>query len=62
MVFIMRKPVFGVSDQVQHNWAIQPKKMALDVCSKNHGVDQLHGYHTADLRLCFSHMHKQVFS
>ena len=24
----MRKPVFGLSDQVKHNWVIQPQKIS----------------------------------
>ena len=30
-------------------------------CSENKGADQLCGYRTADLRLCFSHMQKAGF-
>ena len=29
------------------------------LCSENKGADQLCGYRTADLRLCFSHMQKK---
>ena len=56
------------------NQAVQPQKMArglkfrnLDVevlyhlYSKNNGADQLCGYRTADLCLCFSHMQKAGF-
>ena len=32
------------------------------LCSKNKGADQLCGYHTADLRLCFCIYQSQVFS
>ena len=31
-------------------------------CSENKGADQLHGYHEADLRLCFRICKKPVFS
>ena len=31
-------------------------------CSENKGADQLRGYREADLRLCFAHMQKPVFS
>ena len=31
------------------------------LCSKNRGDDQLHGYRTADLRLCFRICKKQLF-
>ena len=72
---VMKKPVFGVSDQVRHNpGCSRPQKMAerLEVsdvgsrgnalCSKNKGADQLRGYYTADLRLCFRICKKPVFS
>ena len=68
----MRKPVFGVSNQVR---ALQSQKMARCVkfriqeveglyCprSKNKGAVQLHGYHEADLRPCFGICKKSVFS
>ena len=71
----MRKLVFGVSDQVQHNRAEQPHKMARGLkfrikkeeglyypCSENKGADQLRGYREADLRLCFRICKKAVFS
>ena len=71
----MRKPVFGVSDQVPHNRAVQPRKMysglkfcILEVeglyypCSENKGTDQLRGYRKTDLRLCFGVCKKPVFS
>ena len=77
-IHISIKPVLGVSDQVQHKLAVQPQKMARGLkfliykleemyflCSKNKGADQLCGYRTADLRLCFlvfSYAKKQVFS
>ena len=34
----------------------------MDLCSKNKGADQLHGYCAADLLLCFCKWKKQVFS
>ena len=71
----MRKPVFGVSDQVCANQAVQPHKMArglkllIEVVevlyylySENKGADQLRGYREADLRLCFRICKKPVFS
>ena len=74
MSLVQRKPVFGVSDQVRHK-AVQLQKMArglkvwiLEVvglyylCSENKGADQLRGYSTADLRLCFHICKKPVFS
>ena len=70
----MRKPVFGVSDQVRHKpgCAIteMPKGLKFRIkeeeglyypCSENKGADQLRGYREADLRLCFSHMQKVGF-
>ena len=72
---VLRKPVFGVSDQVRHKPAVHPQKMArglefriLEVeglyypCSENKGADQLRGYREADLRLCFRICKKPVFS
>ena len=57
------------------NQAVQSKKMARGLKfwikeverfyylgSENKGADQLYGYHTADLRLCFRIGKKQVFS
>ena len=57
------------------NQAVQPQNMARGwkfgiskvvglyyLCSKNNGADQLHGYHAADLGLCFCICKKQVFS
>ena len=32
------------------------------LCSENKGTDQLHGYHTANLRLCFHIFAKSRFS
>ena len=72
----MRKPVFGLSDQVrQKNWAVQPQKITRDLefrnyeeeglynpCGENKVTDQLHDYREADLRLCFRMCKKPVFS
>ena len=71
----MRKPVFGLSDQVHTNQAVQPKKIARGLkfrinlekglyypCSESKGADQLCGYRTADLRFCFRICKKPVFS
>ena len=65
IILVVRKPVFGVSDQAP-NQAVQPQKMARSLkfqikkveglyypCSENKGADQLCGNHEADLRLCF---------
>ena len=65
----MRKPFFGVSDQVRHKQAVQLQKMAARglkfrskkveglfyLCSENKGADQLRGYREADLRLGFAY-------
>ena len=71
---VVRKPVFGVSDQVDTNLAAQPQKMAGGLkfriqkvegyyypCSENKGADQLRGYHEADVRLCFRIYQNPVF-
>ena len=71
----MRKPVFGVSDQVRHKPAVQPQKMARGLefriyieeelhypRGENKGADPLRGYREADLRLCFRICRKLVFS
>ena len=56
----MRKPVYGVSDQVRHNpgctaiedgWRLEISEYY--PYSENKGADQLRGYHETDLRLCF---------
>ena len=62
----MRKPVFGVSDQVRHKPGCSTtedgsrliisdlgSRGIVELCSENKGADQLHGYRAADLRLCF---------
>ena len=67
MSLVVRKPVFGVFDQVPHtNQAVQPHKMARGLkfriyiegalyypCSEYKDADQLRGNREADLRLCF---------
>ena len=75
MSLVLRKPVFGVSDQSDTNRAVQPQKMARGLkfrlyvveglyypCSENKGADQLRGHREADLRLCFRICKKPVFS
>ena len=63
----MRKPVFGVSDQVRHKpgctatedgWTLEisdlgGRGIVLYPCSENKDADQLRGYREADLRFCF---------
>ena len=71
----MRKPVFGVSDLVPKNRAIQLQKMAKGLkfrikeveglnypYGENKGADQLRGYREADVCLCFLMCKKPVFS
>ena len=70
----MRKPVFGVSDQVRHKpgCAVPEDGYRLEIsdlasrgivlCSKNKGADQLRGYREADLRLCFRICKNPFFS
>ena len=66
MSLVVRKPVFGVPDQVHTNQAVQPLKMAKGLkfrikvverlyypYSENKGADQLRNYCAAGLRLCF---------
>ena len=66
MSLVLRKPAFGVFDQVPHNRAAQPLKMARGLkfriwveeglyypYSENKGADQLRSNCAADLRLCF---------
>ena len=73
MSHVMRKPVFRASDQFR--WVVKPQKMARGLkswiyeveelyylCSENKGADQLRGYRTADLHLCFRICKMQVFS
>ena len=58
----MRKPFFGVSDQVRHKqgckgtgWKFQIEEVEelYYLCSENKGADQCRGYREADLRLSF---------
>ena len=54
----MRKPVFGVADQVPHKpgFIATDGLEILDVankCSENKDADRVHSHHAADLRLCF---------
>ena len=71
---IVRKPVFGASDQVGHKHSCTDLKMARGYrlriyegeglyyqSIENENADQLCGYSAADLRLLFSHMLKAVF-
>ena len=65
MRLVTTRPVFWVSNQVQHNRAVQPQivrglKFCIEdveglyyLCSENKGADQLCDYHAANLRLCF---------
>ena len=52
---VMRKPVFGVSDQVQHKLRCTATENGglYYLCSKNKDVDQLFIYCTDDQSLCF---------
>ena len=71
MSLVVRKPVFGVSDQVRHKpgctarglefWIYEGEGLYYP-CSENKGADQLHSYREADLRLCFRICKKPVFS
>ena len=71
------KIFFGVSDNVSPtqivlfsqrryiealNVGCRNKREFINLCSENKGVDQLRGYHAADLRLCFHACKKQVLS
>ena len=68
----MRKPVFGVYDQVRHKLgcAVTDNSCRLEILeeevlhyprSKNKGADQLRGNSEADLCLCFRIYKKLVF-
>ena len=68
---IMRKPLFWVTEQTglySHRSWLEGKICDLErrgvyyPCNKNKGAYQLHGYHIADLRLCFQKCKKKVFS
>ena len=70
----MRKPVFGVSVQVQNKPGctatengkkleiLDLESRRIVLCSEKKGADQLCNYCTADLHLCFCICKKQVFS
>ena len=71
MSLVLRKPVFGVSDQVRHkpDCTATEDGQRLGIVeelyypySENKGADQLRGYREADLRLCFRICKKPVFS
>ena len=65
MSCVMRKLVFGVSDQVGHKpgctatedgWRLDISDLesrGIVLCSENKGADQLCDYRTDDLQLCF---------
>ena len=74
MSLVLRKRSSGFSTRSDTNRAGKSQKMArgskfriLEVeglyypCSENKGADQLCGYRTTDLRLCFWHMQKSGF-
>ena len=74
-VVLRENPSSGFLIRFDTNLAVQPQKMARDLkfwykeveglyslCSENKGDDQLCGYRTADLRLCFCICKKHVFS
>ena len=44
------------------NVGCRKKREFINLCSENKGVDQLRGYHTAYLCLCFHACKKQVLS
>ena len=65
----------GFRTRSNTNWTVQPQKMVRGLkfriqeveglyylCSENKGADQLCGYSTADLHLCFCTYKKQRFS
>ena len=64
----VRKPVFGVSDQIRHKPAtedglrLEISDMESRGSGENKGADQLRGFHEADLRLCFQRCKDPVFS
>ena len=75
MSLVVRKPVFGVSDQVDTNRTVQPQmidrglKFRIKIeeefyypCSENKGADQLRSHCAADLRSCFRISKKPVFA
>ena len=76
MSLVVRKPVFGVSDQVRQKPGstttqdgyrleisdLESRGIVLYLCSENKGADQLRSYCAADLRLYFRICKKPVFS
>ena len=71
----MRNRSSGFPTRSDTNQAVQPQKIARGLkfwilvveelhymCGENKGPDQLHGYHKADLCLCFRICKKPVFS
>ena len=76
MSLVLRKPVFGISDQVPHKRGctatedgkkleisdLERRGIVLCICSENKGADQLRGHREADLRLCLRICKKPVFS
>ena len=73
----MRKPVFGVSDQVRHKpgCTVTEDELRLEIsdlgnrglglyytCSENKGADQLRSHCATDLHLCFRMCNKPIFS
>ena len=73
MSLVVIKPVFRVSDLVQHKlgytttedgWRLEISYLGsrgIVLCSENKGADQLRGYREADLRLCFRKCKKACF-
>ena len=66
MIRIMKKPVFGIPDRVQHKaglkatedarglkFRIEDEEGFYYLCNEIKGTDQLCGYHATDLRLYF---------
>ena len=75
--YVARKPVYGVSDQNMARclkfWDTEVKGLyylcgmyylcgLYYLCGENKGADQLGGYRTADLCLCFAYAKNQVCS
>ena len=63
------KKTSGLPTRPDTNWEKMARGLKTDLgsrwihylCSENKGGDQLPGYSLADLRLCFTHMHKAGF-
>ena len=58
----MRKSVFGVSDQVDINRAVQPQKTTVEGLTIHVAKNKGAGYREVDLRLCFRICKTPVFS